>query len=92
MSNKILNFVEFYSQHLAVPIRRNTGKPEVQRGQILFDEIGCASCHVPELKTAKRDELPALSEQTIHPYTDMLLHDMGEGLADGRPEFLANGQ
>lgn len=91
VSNKILNFVEFYSQHLAVPIRRNTGKPEVQRGQILFDEIGCASCHVPELKTAKRDELPALSEQTIHPYTDMLLHDMGEGLADGRPEFLANG-
>lgn len=44
------------------------------------------------VKTAKRPELPALSEQLIHPYTDMLLHDMGEGLADNRPEYLANGR
>ncbi|TVO39410.1 di-heme oxidoredictase family protein [Vibrio algivorus] len=92
VSNKIMKFVEFYSQHLAVPIRRNTNDSAVQRGQVLFAELDCASCHIPELKTAKRDELPSLSEQTIHPYSDLLLHDMGEGLADNRPEFLANGQ
>lgn len=91
VSEKILKFVEFYSQHLAVPIRRNTDQPQVQRGQVLFTEIGCSSCHVPELRTAQRNDLPSLSNQTIHPYTDLLLHDMGEGLADGRPEFLATG-
>ena len=92
VSHKILKFVEFYSQHLAVPIRRNTTNSQVQKGQALFDAIGCASCHIPSLKTAKRENLPSLSEQTIHPYTDLLLHDMGEGLADNRPEFLADGQ
>ncbi|OEF29190.1 di-heme oxidoredictase family protein [Vibrio rumoiensis] len=91
VSNKIMNFVEFYSQHLAVPIRRSTTDSSVLRGQELFEDVGCASCHTPEIKTAKREELPSLSEQTIHPYTDMLLHDMGEGLADHRPEFLATG-
>lgn len=92
VSDKILKFVEFYSQHLAVPIRRNINDPQVKKGQRLFDTIGCASCHTPSLKTAKRENLPSLSEQIIHPYTDLLLHDMGEGLADNRPEFLANGQ
>lgn len=92
VSNKILKFVEFYSQHLAVPIRRNLDDPQVQKGQALFDKVGCASCHLPMMKTEKRDDLPSLSEQTIHPYTDLLVHDMGPGLADNRPEFLANGQ
>lgn len=91
VSNKILKFVEFYSQHLAVPIRRNTTEPSVMRGQQLFESVGCVSCHTPEIKTAKRDGLSSLSNQTIHPYTDMLLHDMGTGLADNRPEFLASG-
>ncbi|MBD1577583.1 c-type cytochrome [Vibrio sp. S11_S32] len=91
VSNKILKFVEFYSQHLAVPIRRNTTDPSVIRGQQLFENVGCASCHTPEIKTAQSDELPSLSNQTIHPYSDLLLHDMGEGLADNRPEFLATG-
>lgn len=92
VSQKILKFIEFYSQHLAVPIRRNTDDLQVKKGQEIFDNIGCASCHTPSVKTAIREGLPSLSEQTIHPYTDMLLHDMGEGLADGRPEFLATGQ
>jgi CxxC motif-containing protein (DUF1111 family) len=92
VSDKILNFVEFYSQHLAVPIRRNTKDPQVIQGQRLFKEIGCESCHKTNIKTAKIEDRPALSNQLIHPYTDMLLHDMGEGLADNRPEFLANGQ
>ncbi len=92
VSDKILDFVEFYSQHLAVPIRRNVDDAEVKHGQKLFASSGCESCHKTNVKTAKREALPALSEQTIHPYTDMLLHDMGEGLADNRPEYLANGR
>lgn len=91
VSDKILNFVEFYSQHLAVPTRRNVNDDQVVLGQKLFASAGCESCHKTNVKTAKREGLPALSEQTIHPYTDMLLHDMGEGLADHRPEYLASG-
>lgn len=92
VSENILDFVEFYSQHLAVPIRRNMNDPSVKLGQQIFAASGCESCHKTSVKTAKRTELPALSEQLIHPYTDMLLHDMGEGLADNRPEYLANGR
>ncbi|WP_105901981.1 di-heme oxidoreductase family protein [Vibrio gangliei] len=92
VSKKILKFVEFYSQHLAVPVRRNLDDPSVQKGQAVFEQVGCNSCHIPTLKTGSRESLPALSNQTIHPYTDLLLHDMGEGLADNRPEFLATGK
>ncbi|HDY8139738.1 TPA: di-heme oxidoredictase family protein [Vibrio vulnificus] len=92
VSDNILDFVEFYSQHLAVPIRRNMNDPQVKLGETLFVQSGCESCHKQTVKTAKREALPALSEQTIHPYTDLLLHDMGPGLADNRPEYLANGQ
>ncbi|AZL84997.1 thiol oxidoreductase [Aliivibrio salmonicida] len=92
VSDKILNFVEFYSQHLAVPIRRNVKDHQVIVGQRIFKDIGCESCHQSNIKTANITNRPALSNQTIHPYTDMLLHDMGEGLADNRPEFLADGQ
>lgn len=92
VSDKILNFVEFYSQHLAVPIRRNVKDPQVIAGQRIFKNIGCESCHQSNIKTANITNRPALSNQTIHPYTDMLLHDMGEGLSDNRPEFLADGQ
>ncbi|WP_318458791.1 di-heme oxidoreductase family protein [Photobacterium leiognathi] len=91
-SEKVLTFVEFYSQHLAVPARRNINDPQVMKGEKLFADIGCQSCHRTQIKTAKVSERPALSEQMINPYTDLLLHDMGEGLADNRPEFLANGQ
>lgn len=92
VSDNILDFVEFYSQHLAVPIRRNVDDPAVIQGKKLFKDIGCQSCHQAEIRTAKREGLPALSDQLISPYTDMLLHDMGEGLADNRPEYLANGR
>ncbi|WP_159738456.1 di-heme oxidoreductase family protein [Vibrio atypicus] len=92
VSDKILNFVEFYSQHLAVPIRRNTKDSQVIAGQALFAKAGCESCHKTSVKTGEREGLPAISNQLIHPYTDLLLHDMGEGLADNRPEYLANGQ
>ena len=92
VSDNILDFVEFYTQHLAVPTRRNLEKPNVKLGQSLFVKAGCDSCHKSQVTTSVREGLPALSNQTIHPYTDLLLHDMGEGLADNRPEYLANGK
>ncbi|WP_428772379.1 di-heme oxidoredictase family protein [Vibrio sp.] len=91
VSDKVLKFVEFYSQHLAVPKRRNGQDPQVKHGQALFSQAGCDSCHRPSAVTDLRDDLPAISQQKIAPYTDLLLHDMGPGLADHRPEFLATG-
>ncbi|MDA9555894.1 c-type cytochrome [Vibrio sp.] len=92
VSDKILNFVEFYSQHLAVPVRRNTDDPLVILGETLFTQTGCVDCHKPKVKTENRSDRTALSNQIIHPYTDLLLHDMGKGLADNREEYLASGQ
>jgi CxxC motif-containing protein (DUF1111 family) len=80
-----------YMRLLAVPARRNVGDAEVLRGKALFAEVGCEDCHVETLRTAELAGFPELSQQIIHPYTDLLLHDMGEGLADGRPDFLAEG-
>jgi CxxC motif-containing protein (DUF1111 family) len=78
-----------YSRVLNVPARRNSSDPAVLRGQQLFAQANCAVCHVPKLKTGESPDLPELSNQTIRPYTDLLLHDMGEGLADHRPVFSA---
>ncbi|MCW5625182.1 MAG: c-type cytochrome [Burkholderiales bacterium] len=81
--------VEFHLRAGAVPARRNVEDPDVVRGEALFAAARCAVCHVPELKTGDVPSLPALSGQVIRPYTDLLLHDLGEGLADGRPDFTA---
>lgn len=86
-----LKFVDFYTRHLAVPKRRNIDTRAVQYGKTIFNSIECAACHVSGQTTALNQDLPALSQQRIYPYTDMLLHDMGEGLADHRPEFAASG-
>jgi len=73
-----------------VPARRNADDPQVRRGEQLFARAQCAVCHVPTLRTAESfPDLPQLANQTIHPYTDLLLHDMGEELADHRPDFKA---
>jgi CxxC motif-containing protein (DUF1111 family) len=64
--------------------------PQVKRGEALFAQAHCSVCHMPELRTGDSPGWPQLSNQAIHPYTDLLLHDMGEGLADGRPDFLAS--
>jgi CxxC motif-containing protein (DUF1111 family) len=63
---------------------------QVVRGERLFRTAGCAACHTPTLPTGDSD-VDALAHQTIHPYTDLLLHDMGPGLADERPDFDASG-
>ena len=88
----VLDDVTFYIQTLAVPARRNINDPVVKKGQILFDQARCTSCHIPTVTTGVLQGMPEVSQQVIHPYTDLLLHDMGEGLADGRLDFLANGQ
>ena len=92
VSDEILEVVTFYVQTLAVPARRNVDDPQVQHGEQLFAEAQCASCHLPTLRTGVLTGVPFVSNQTIHPYTDMLLHDMGPDLADNRPDFHANGQ
>lgn len=90
VSDHILAQVLFYTRNLGVPARRNVNDPQVLAGKALFHRAGCQSCHVPEFTTGNAAE-PELANQVIRPYTDLLLHDMGEGLADNRPEFEASG-
>jgi CxxC motif-containing protein (DUF1111 family) len=92
LDDRTLDFVTFYTKMLAVPARRNPEAPEIRRGQGLFESAGCPACHVPQHVTGDDAAFPELSRQTILPYTDLLLHDMGEGLADGRPDFEADGR
>jgi CxxC motif-containing protein (DUF1111 family) len=84
--------VMYYLRAGAVPARRNVSSPEVQRGEALFAAAGCAGCHAPELRTGDYPAFPALANQVIRPYSDLLLHDMGEDLADARPDFKASGR
>ena len=92
VSDNILASVLFYSRNLGVPARRNVDAPEVLKGKSLFHQAGCQRCHTPSFTTSADASEPELASQLIRPYTDLLLHDMGEGLADGREEFLASGR
>ena len=83
--------VETHLRSTAVPARRDVNDAVVRRGEQVFGAARCAVCHVPELKTGDVPGYAALSNQTIRPYTDLLLHDLGEGLADDRPDFAASG-
>ena len=87
----VLDLVTFYAQTLGVPERRDVGSDSVLKGKEAFYTAGCASCHVPKFVTSKAAENPAHRFQLIWPYADFLLHDMGEGLADHRPEGQATG-
>jgi CxxC motif-containing protein (DUF1111 family) len=86
-----LTAVESYLRTLAVPARRDTEDPRVVRGAQVFEAARCAVCHVPQLQTGEFPAAALLANQTIHPYTDLLLHDMGEDLADRRPDYRAGG-
>ncbi|PJE28515.1 Cytochrome c [Pseudooceanicola marinus] len=86
-----LDLVTFYSRNLAVPERRDVGDPQVLAGKQAFYEAGCTSCHTPKYVTHRLEDQDPQSFQLIWPYTDLLLHDMGEGLADHRPEGRADG-
>lgn len=83
----------FYTRLVAVPKRRDWDAPPVLRGKAVFGAIGCSGCHISSaMETGDVTDFPELSHQKIYPYTDLLLHDLGEGLADGRPDGLATGQ
>jgi CxxC motif-containing protein (DUF1111 family) len=86
----LLDDLTFYMESVAVPARRQVDDPAVQRGEDLFGEIGCAACHIPKFVTGDHANSIA-ARQTIQPFTDLLLHDMGPALADGRPDFGASG-
>ena len=90
VSNDILGKVALYASVLAVPMRRNADAPETMRGRMLFSELGCNNCHMPSHTTGKAS-VSALSHQRIWPYTDLLLHNMGDDLSDERPVFDAAG-
>ena len=101
VSDDVLTVVSFYANTLAVPARRNVDDPTVLRGAGLFESLKCSSCHHPEFTTGTHPgvwspqgtvPIPAVSGQKIHPFTDLLLHDMGEDLADHRSDFQASGR
>lgn len=92
LNDSLLHAVAFYIRTLAVPGRRDADVPEVMAGEQLFVGLGCAKCHLPEQRTATDVAFAAVSNQRIFPYTDLLLHDMGEELADHRPDFRADGR
>ncbi|MEO1445559.1 MAG: di-heme oxidoredictase family protein, partial [Cyanobacteria bacterium J06635_11] len=91
IDNETLVAAAAYAQTLAAPARARLNDPQVQRGEKLFADASCQACHVSSFQTGEH-KYPALENQAIHPYTDMLLHDMGEGLADNRADFEATGQ
>lgn len=92
LPDSLLNAVKFYAQTLAVPARRNTTDPTIEHGEALFISAKCVNCHRQTFTTGVDVARPYVSNQVIHPYTDMLVHDMGPALADNRPDYLAGGQ
>jgi CxxC motif-containing protein (DUF1111 family) len=91
MSDSFFDRLVVYIRTLAVPQARGLDLPVARRGEQAFRAFGCAECHVPTLKTDSSAPLPELAGQTFHPFTDLLVHDMGEGLADHRPDGSATG-
>ena len=89
---EVMDAIVFYSRHLAVPARRGEDEPSVLRGKELFYGIGCTGCHTPKHATRSDWPIDELAGQLIWPYSDLLVHDMGDDLADGRPEGDASGR
>jgi CxxC motif-containing protein (DUF1111 family) len=91
MSDSFLERLVVYIQTLAVPQARPRDERAFRDGLATFTTMGCVGCHVPTLQTDGTSVLPELRNQTFHPFTDLLLHDMGDGLADHRPDGSATG-
>ncbi len=99
ISTKDMADVDFYLQSLGVPARRNVNRADVQKGEILFSRAKCNLCHVSTLHTGSnppvlidgKTKMWQLTGQTIHPYSDFLLHDMGNELGDAYPQGKATG-
>ncbi len=81
-----------YCRVLAVPMQRDATTPAVERGRRLFTDTGCVTCHTPTMSTGDASPVTLLRNATFHPYTDLLLHDMGKGLADDRRDGDATGR
>jgi CxxC motif-containing protein (DUF1111 family) len=92
VGDRIFDAVVLYARTLAVPAARTEGDPQARRGSDLFASARCDACHAATLRTGDVADLPELANQVIHPYSDLLLHDMGEALADDRPVFEAAGR
>lgn len=92
VDSRAMALVVLYTRNLGVPERATPADPEVLRGKQVFYDAGCVGCHVPKQVTSRLSGNPAQSFQLIWPYTDLLLHDMGAGLADGRPDGRATEQ
>jgi CxxC motif-containing protein (DUF1111 family) len=90
MKDDVLANITFYIRSIGVPARRDPWNPDVQRGEEVFLRLGCANCHA-ETFVIGRTSLDHLTYQVIHPYTDLLLHEMGPGLADHRSDGEATG-
>jgi CxxC motif-containing protein (DUF1111 family) len=90
-----LKNITLYLRTLSVPARRNALDPVVKHGERLFAKAQCSSCHIPEVRVGSEAEIPSEVASAagilIRPYTDLLVHDMGDDLADGRPDFEASG-
>ena len=91
-SARMTDVLLHYTRLLAVPARHHSDQASVREGEKLFASLGCPACHQPAFETKANASHPALASQKIWPYTDLLLHDMGAGLADNRPEGNANGR
>ncbi|MDW5290342.1 di-heme oxidoredictase family protein [Formosa sp. PL04] len=91
ITNENFDRVVLYSQSLAVPIRRDFEDQNVLNGKEIFSTMKCTSCHIPKMETSNDYYIAGFRNQTIRPYTDLLLHDMGEGLSDNAPDFQASG-
>jgi CxxC motif-containing protein (DUF1111 family) len=87
----VMELITFYSKNLAVPARRDVANADVLHGKDMFYDTGCAACHTPNFVTRRDADDPAQAFQLIWPYSDFLLHDMGEGLADGQQVGIASG-
>lgn len=83
--NQTLQNVVFYLQTLKAPVPRDEKKPDVLAGKQIFQTLNCGACHRSELKTGA-SAIAVLAHKTFHPYTDLLLHDMGTALDDGYTE------
>jgi len=91
VADSVINAVTFYMKSLTVPARRNVDQFDVIQGKKIFQQIGCNKCHVQYHTTKVDVTFPQLSNLTIQPFTDLLLHNMGPDLADNLSEYLANG-
>jgi CxxC motif-containing protein (DUF1111 family) len=92
VSDEVILEVARYMQTLGVPARRDLDDPVATKGEVVFYQVGCAACHTPTVETGWLAGVSSVTNQTIHPYTDLLLHDMGNDLADDRPDFQATGR